>query len=128
MKMKEILKVALGAGLFMLNQSDHLRKSVWERVAELVDDLGDLARDKYQTAAETFEKATSVVRRSDNRAVWNALRFTVGLGVGVGVGLLVAPANGEETRTRLAEKGQELNANVRERLALSNCKATDAAD
>ena len=126
--MKEILKVALGTGLFVLDQSDRARKSVRERVSEGVDDLRDLAREKYQTASDNLEKATRVLRRDDNRAVWNILRFAAGLGVGVGVGLLVAPANGEDTRTRLAEKAQELNANVRERLGISNCKATAAAD
>ncbi len=128
MKMKDVLKVALGTGLFVLDQSDRARKSVRERVSDRVDDLRDLAHEKYQIASENFEKATRALRRDDNRAVWNVLRFAAGLGVGVGVGLLVAPANGEDTRRRLAEKAQELNANVRERLASSNCKATSAAD
>ena len=128
MKMKDVLKVALGTGLFVLDQSDRARKTVRERVSEGVDDLRDLAREKYQTASDNFEKAASVLRRDDNRAVWNILRFAAGLGVGVAVGLLVAPANGEDTRARLAEKAQELNANVRERLASSNRKATAAAD
>jgi hypothetical protein len=128
MKMKDILKVALGTGLFVLDQSDRAKKSVQERVMEGVDDLRGLAHDRYRTAAENFEKATRVLRRDDKRAIWNVLRFAAGLGVGVGIGLFVAPANGEDTRRRLAEKAQELNANVRERLASSHCKTTSAAD
>ncbi len=128
MKMKDILKVALGTGLFVLDQSDRAKKSVRERVSEGVDDLRDLAREKYQRASNTFEKAATVLRRDDNRGVWNMLRFAAGLGVGVAIGLLVAPANGEDTRARLADKAQEFNANVRERLASLNGKTTSAAD
>ncbi len=113
MKMKEILKLALGAGLFILDQSDRARKSVRERVSEGVDDLRDLAHDKYEAATDNFDKATRALRHDDNSAAWNVLRFAVGVGIGVGVGLLVAPANGEETRAKITGKAHEFGDSLR---------------
>ena len=36
------------------------------------------------------------------------MKFLIGLGIGIGLGLLFAPARGEQTRERLAEKAEEL--------------------
>jgi gas vesicle protein len=40
--------------------------------------------------------------------------FLVGLGVGVGLGLLFAPMSGEETRTNLADRANDLASSARE--------------
>jgi ElaB/YqjD/DUF883 family membrane-anchored ribosome-binding protein len=125
MNMKKFLKVALGTSLFILDQSDRARKSVRERVGDHVDDLGDVAHDTFQTAADRVARATKAFRtKEDHRAVWSVLGFAAGIGIGVGVGLLVAPANGEETRTKLADKAQELGANVRQHFASADLRAT----
>ena len=125
MNMKKFLKVALGTGLFLLDQSDRARKNVRERVGDQVDDLRDLAHDRYQVAADRIGRVADTIRGyDDHRAVWNVVRFALGLGVGIGVGLLVAPANGEETRTKVAEKAQEFAGNVRQRFASSGLRAT----
>jgi len=125
MNMKKALKVALGTGLFLLDQSDRARKSVRERIGDHVDDLGDVAQDTFQAAADRVAGAAKSFRtKEDHRAFWNVLGFAAGIGIGVGVGLLVAPANGEETRTKLVEKAQELGGNVRQHFASSNLGAT----
>jgi len=122
--MKKFLKVALGTGLFILDQSDRARKSVRGRIGDYVDDFGDAAQDTFQAAADRVARAAKAFRtKKDHRAVWSVVRFAAGVGIGVGVGLLVAPANGEETRTKLAEKAQELGANVRQHFA-SDLRAT----
>ena len=115
--MKKILKMALGTSLFLLDQSDRTTRSMRERVGDQVDDLRDFAHDTYQAAATRVGRASKALTDEDNHAVWDALRFVVGLGIGVGVGLLIAPANGEETRTKLAEKAQEVGGNLRQRFA-----------
>jgi len=125
MNMKKFLKVALGTSLFILDQSDRARKSVRERVGDHVDDLRTVAQNTLQAAADRVTRASKSFRtKEDHRAVWNVLRFAAGVGIGVGVGLLVAPATGEETRTKLAEKAQELGGNVRQHFASSNLRAT----
>ena len=125
MNMKKFLKVALGTSLFILDQSDRARKSVRERVGDQVDDLRDVAQDTFQAPADRVARAAKAFRtKEDHRAFWNVLGLVAGIGIGVGVGLLVAPANGEETRTKLVEKAQELGGDVRQHFASSNLRAT----
>ncbi len=129
MNMKKFLKVALGTGLFILDQSDRARKSVRERVGDQVDDLRDFAHDRYQVAADRIGTVSEAIRGyDDHRTLWNVVRFAFGLGVGIGVGLLVAPANGVETRTKVAGKAQEFAGNVRQRFASSDLRATGTAE
>ncbi|MGB8889616.1 MAG: YtxH domain-containing protein [Candidatus Korobacteraceae bacterium] len=40
-------------------------------------------------------------------------KFLVGLGVGIGLGLLFAPMSGEETRTNLADRANDLASSAR---------------
>jgi gas vesicle protein len=41
-------------------------------------------------------------------------KFLIGLGVGIGLGLLFAPMSGEETRTNLADRANDLANSARE--------------
>lgn len=126
--MKKFLKVALGTSLFILDQSDRARKTARERVGDHVEDIRDLAQETYQAAAERVTSAANALRKNDdNRAGWNVVRFAFGMGVGIGVGLLLAPANGEETRSKVAEKAQEFAGNVRQHFASPNLRATGTA-
>src|SRR5271157_4557509 len=129
MDMKKFLKVALGTSLFILDQSERAKKSMRKRVGDRIDDLRDFGQDGYQVAADRVGKMADTIRGyDDHRALWNVIRFASGLGVGIGVGLLVAPANGEETRTKVAEKAQEFAGNVRQHFGSSDLRATGTGD
>jgi len=132
MNIKKVLKaaeVAVGTGLYLLNQSDQARQSVRERLSDQVDDLRDRAKDAYQATADRVARVSKALRDDDdNHAAWNVLRFAVGLGIGIGVGLVVAPANGEHTRAKLAEKAQELGGSVKQRFASQNLRTTATGD
>jgi len=98
-----LLKVLLGAGLYML---DPMR----ERFSDRLDDLSERAHDTYESALDRLRgRRTS----SWNSAMWALL----GVGVGVGVGMLLAPASGEETRSTLSDKAQEVGGRVRGRFS-----------
>jgi hypothetical protein len=124
MDMKKFWKIALGTGLFLLDQSDHAKKNVGDHL----DDLRDRAQDTYQTAADRVARATDALQNDGHDAVWGLLKFAAGLGIGIGVGLLLAPANGEETRAKLAEKAQDLGDNVRQRFGSYNLRPTGTGD
>jgi hypothetical protein len=129
MDMKKFWKVALGTGLFLLDQSDRAKKGFREKVGDHIDDLRDRAQDTYQAAADGVTRATNALREDDGHdALWGMLKFAAGLGIGIGVGLLVAPANGEETRARLAEKAQAFGGNVRQRFGSYDMRPTGAGD
>src|SRR5271169_1051578 len=129
MDMKRFWKIALGTGLFLLDQSDRAKKSFGERVGNQLDDLRERAQDTYQAAADGVARASTALHRDDgNHALWGVLQFVAGLGIGVGVGLLVAPAHGEETRAKLAERAQKFGGNVRQHFGSYNLRPTGTGD
>lgn len=50
--MKKFLKRLLGTGLLLLNHPDRVKKTVIDRADDHLDDLGDLAQEKYQPVAD----------------------------------------------------------------------------
>ena len=125
MDMKKLWKIALGTGLFLLDQSDRAKNNVGGHI----DDLRERAQDTYQAAADRVARATDALQNDGrHEAVWGLLKFAAGLGIGIGVGLLVAPANGEETRAKLAEKAQEFGGNVRQRFGSYDMRPTGTGD
>ena len=129
MNVKKALKVALGTGLLLLDQPDQAKKHIRDRVSDQLDDLQARAQDTYQTAADRLGKAADALRgRDSQRATWKVVRFLTGLGIGIGVALLVAPANGNETRASLAKKTREFGDNVRQRFAASDLRPTGTGD
>jgi len=100
--MKKLLKLLLGTGLYILEQSDHTTKKVRERASEEMNDLRDVAQQKVEIAVDRLTKATRAIRGEDHQVLGNTLRFAAGIGVGVGLGLILAPASGEQTRSAIA--------------------------
>jgi ElaB/YqjD/DUF883 family membrane-anchored ribosome-binding protein len=111
--MKKLLKLLLGTGLYVLEQSDSTTKKMRDRAAGELNDLRDAAQEKYEVAVDRVTKASRAIRGEDSAILGNALRFAAGIGVGVGLGLMLAPASGEETRSLLADKVQDLGGKVR---------------
>jgi hypothetical protein len=120
MKMKNqnaLLKALLGAGLYLL---DPIR----ERMSDHIGDWSDRASDGYDEASNRVSRASKAIRGEDGNALGTVGALLIGVGIGVGVGLLFAPASGEETRSNLADKVQDLGDRVRTRVSSENEGAT----
>jgi gas vesicle protein len=120
--MKKLLKLLLGTGLFVLEQSDR-GTNMRDRAGRKIDDLRDVAQQKYDEAADRVARASRALRGEDSQAVGNALRLAAGIGVGISVGLLLAPASGKETRTALVESVQKLRNKVRKQAFAEKARA-----
>lgn len=119
------LQLALGAGLYMLEQSNKASKSARESAAENFEDLRDMVQDKYETAADRVSRASKVIRGEDESdTMGNVLRFAAGIGVGVGIGLLLAPASGEETRGAIAGQVRVVGDRVKRQFSSEDAFAT----
>src|SRR5712692_6322613 len=66
---------------------------------------------------EQSDRAGRAIRGQEDHTVRNAISFAAGMGLGIGVGMLFAPASGEETRSSIAEKVQDVGDRVRERFS-----------
>ncbi len=126
--MNKFLKLLLGTSLYLLEQSDHTTKKARDRAAERIDDLQDVARQKYQTAADRVARASRAIRGEDHEVLSNLLRFAAGVGVGVGVGLILAPASEEETRSAIAGRVHEMGDSVRRKFSSEAHSATGTGD
>jgi gas vesicle protein len=122
--MNKFIKLLLGTGLYLLEQSDNATKNVRDRAVEQVEDLREAAQQRYETAASRVTRASRAIRGKDSDILRNALPFAAGIGVGIGVGLLLAPASGDETRSVLAGKVQEMGDKVRKQFSSEGAPAT----
>jgi YtxH-like protein len=105
-----LLQALLGAGLYMLDP-------VRERLSGRLDDLSERAQDTYESALDRLNDVSDRLRGRHTNGWNNALWALLGVGVGVGVGMLLAPASGQETRSSLSEKAQEVGSRVRSRFS-----------
>src|SRR5262249_13792053 len=110
MKRKDLMKVLLGAGLYLL---DPIR----DRVSGGVGDLSERAQDKYEAAANRMSRVARTIRGTEHDTLNNVLLVLLGVGVGVGIGRLLVPASGEEIRGNLADKVHDFGGRVKDRFA-----------
>ena len=110
MKMKNqnnILRALLGAGLYLLDP-------VRDRLADRLDDWSSKAQDTYEEVGDRVDRASRAIRGEDHSGLSAFAALLIGVGVGVGVGMLIAPASGEETRSNLADKMQDISGKVQD--------------
>ena len=104
--MDKFLKLLLGAAMYVLEQSDESTKKIRNRAASNIDDLREMAQDKYEVASDRVARASRAIRGEDSQVLGNVLSLAAGIGIGVGIGLVFAPSSGEETRSAIADKVQ----------------------
>jgi hypothetical protein len=106
-----LLKSILKTAVYILDQTEGAAADVRDRVSERmyrvsdrVSDLADQGRD---------------VLYGEDHTLRNILLFAAGVGVGVGAGVLLAPSSGEELRSSMREKVEDIGDRVRERFSSS---------
>src|SRR6266404_200828 len=93
-----------------------LLDSLRERLPDNVDDIKDRVRDTYDTASDRVSRAADALRgEEDSHLLGKVGALLIGVGIGVGIGVLIAPANGEETRSEINDKISDFGDKVRER-------------
>jgi hypothetical protein len=98
-KKRAVLGGLLSTGLYLL---DNLRERIPDNID---DDLKAKTRETYETASDRLGRATDVLRgKEESQMLGKVGALLIGVGIGVGVGLLIAPANGGETRAEIVDK------------------------
>jgi gas vesicle protein len=122
--MNKFLKLLLGTTLYVLEQSDQSTRKIRNRAADNIDDLRDMAQEKYATASDRVSRASQALLGEDSHLVGNVLSLAAGIGIGVGIGLIFAPARGEETRSAIANKVQVVGDRVKKQFSAEDYPAT----
>ena len=108
--MNKLLKSVLKTVIFLLDQTEGTAATVRDRVSEGVDRVSDRMSDLRDQAEDIYSGGQDHTLR-------NILTFAAGVGVGVATAMLFAPASGEEIRSQIGEKVQDIGDRVRERFS-----------
>jgi gas vesicle protein len=110
MIMNKLLKSVLQTVVFLLEQTESRAGDVRDRVSEGVDRVSDRVSDLR-------DRAQDIYSGSQDHTLRNILTFAAGVGVGVATAMLFAPASGEEIRSQIGEKVQDIGGRVRDRFS-----------
>src|SRR4029077_9079711 len=100
-----ILKSLLKTAVYILDQTDRAAADVSERAERVSDRVSDLTDQGRQ------------VIYGEDHTLRHLLLFAAGLGVGVGAGILLAPSSGEELRSSMRERVEDIGDRVRGRFS-----------
>jgi hypothetical protein len=103
----KLLKSILKTAVYIIDQADGVTSDVRDRVESVSDRLADVA-----------DRGKEVIY-GESHAWRNVGVFAVGLGVGIAAGILFAPASGEEIRSTMREKVEDIGERVLDRFTPS---------
>ena len=107
--MNKLLKSVLKTVVYLLDQTESVAEDMRDRMADSVDRAGDRMSDLRDRARDFYPGEDHTLR--------NILTFAAGVGVGVGAAILFAPASGEEIRSQIGEKVQDISDRVRDKFS-----------
>jgi hypothetical protein len=116
--MNKLLKSVLKTVVYLLDQTESVAEDMRDRVADGVDRAGDRMSDLRARARDFYPGEDHTLR--------NILTFAAGVGVGVGAAMLFAPASGEEIRSQIGEKVQDISDRVRDKFSSASEGRRDA--
>ena len=118
--MNKLLKSVLKTIVYLLEQTENVAEEMRDRVAEGVDRAADRVSDLRDRAQDLYPGEDHTLR--------NILTFAAGVGVGIGAAMLLAPASGEEIRSQIGEKVQDIGGRVRDRFSSETRRASTGTE
>lgn len=114
--LNNLLKSILKTAVYFIEQSDRVANDLRDRVSDGYDSASDRVSDLRDRAQGLYEGESHTLR--------NVLTFAAGVGVGIGAGMLLAPASGEQIRSSIGDKVQDIGDRVRDRFSSEARTAT----
>jgi gas vesicle protein len=114
--LNNVLKSILKTAVYFIEQSDRVASDLRDRVSDGYESASDRVSDFRDRAQDLYAGESHTLR--------NVLTFAAGVGVGIGAGMLLAPASGEEIRSSIGDKVQDISDRVRDRFSSETSNAT----
>jgi gas vesicle protein len=108
--MNKLLKSVLKTAVYVLDQVGDVADDVREGVSKGVDRASDRVSDLRDRAQDFYPGR-------EDHTLRNVLTFAAGVGVGIATAMLFSPASGEEIRSQIGEKVQDISDRVRDRFS-----------
>lgn len=119
--MNKLLKSVLKTVVYLVDQAEDMTDDMRDRVSKGVDRAGDRFSDLRDQAQDIYSG------RQDH-TLRNVLTFVAGVGVGMATAMLFSPASGEEIRSQIGEKVQDISGRVRDRFTSESNRAATGTE
>lgn len=116
--MNRLLKSILKTAVYILDQTDNATADLRDRISDRADRVSDQVSEIAGRGREMIYGESHTWR--------NVGVFAAGLGVGVAAGILFAPASGDEIRSSVRDKVEDISDRVRDRFTPSTTTRTRA--
>jgi hypothetical protein len=120
---KDWARLAMKFGLLVTDAK--LWSSINNQFREKAEDMGDVFRHKFETAADRLDKGRSALQGRNDWVVPVA-SFVGGVGVGLGLGILFTPISGREAREALRDRAVGVKNKVTDLASATRERATGA--
>ncbi len=120
--MNDLIRSILKTAVYFLDQTDRFTGDVRDRVTDHVDRT---ARQVSSRVSDLREQAEDLYDNNEDHTMRNVITFAAGVGVGIGAALLFAPASGEEVRSQIGEKVQDIGDRVKSRFSPAVATGTE---
>jgi gas vesicle protein len=104
----KLLKSILKTAVYVLDQADNAADDMRDRVTDQVNRVSDQVSDITDRGRKAIYGEDHTLR--------NVLTFAAGVGIGIGAGVLLAPASGEEIRSSVRDKVEDIGDRVRDQV------------
>lgn len=115
--MNKLLKSILKTVVYVLDQAEDVADDVRERVSDGASRVGSRVSDLRDQAQDFYTGG-------EDHTFRNVMTFAAGVGVGIATAMLFSPASGEEIRSQIGEKVQDISDRVRDRFSSESRGAT----
>ena len=109
--MNKLLRSILKTAVYIIDQADDVTSDVRDRITDRADRVADRVSDIADRSKDAIYGEDHTLRHIGF--------FAAGVGVGVAAGMLFAPAPGEEIRSSMREKVEDIGDRVRDRFTPS---------
>ena len=109
--MNKLLRSILKTAVYIIDQADDVTSEVRDRITDRVDRVADRVSD-------ITDRGRNVIY-GESHTLRHVGFFAAGVGVGVAAGMLFAPAAGNEIRSSMREKVEDIGDRVRDRFTPS---------
>jgi gas vesicle protein len=104
----KLLKSILKTAVYVLDQAENATEDMRDRVTDQVNRVSDQVSDITDRGRKAIYGEDHTLR--------NVLTFAAGVGIGIGAGVLLAPASGEEIRSSVRDKVEDIGDRVRDQV------------
>jgi gas vesicle protein len=111
--MNDLIRSILKTAVYFLDQTNSFASDARDRFT----DTASRAADRVSSRVSDLRDQVDDLYSNDDNTMRNVLTFVAGVGVGIGAAMLFAPASGEEIRSQIGDKVQDIGDRVRERFS-----------